>query len=150
MYICESCLGQSYDDDEEQGRWKIMSPKLRNGNHRDTSSHWWTEPLLTDYNERWKLTLSSCFNNSFLFFLSGCSSGLVLLSVRVYLCVPFYLVVFDYVLISRTTSYFTAASLGCQASPQHMQLYLIMQLWIQNEALYTVDCNIWAGAHTQQ
>lgn len=64
----------------------------------------------------------------FFFLLSGCSSGLVLLSVRVYLCVPFYLVVFDYVLISGTTSYFTAASLGCQASPQHMQLYLIMQL----------------------
>lgn len=74
-----------------------------------------------------------------IFFSRLCGSGPVLVAACVYLCMPFYLVVFDYVLISGTTSYFMVASLGCQASPQHMQLYLIMQLLIQNESLYTVD-----------
>lgn len=69
----------------------------------------------------------------------ACSSGPILLAACVYLCMSFYLVAFDYVLISGTTSYFMAASLVCQPSPQHMQLYLIMQLGIQYEALYSVN-----------
>lgn len=133
--------------------WRVMegigtndTPRAMTQDPQGAHCHWWTKPLLTNYNERRELF----FCLIILLFLPVCSSGALLLAARVCLCTPFYLVVFDYVLISGTTSYFIAASLGCQTSPQHMQLYLIMWLWIQYEALYTVDWYVWAGSHAQK